>query len=194
MTTLIVGLGNPGAQYSKTRHNIGFIAIDAIANHFSFPDFTSKFQGLLSQANINGKKVLLLKPQTFMNLSGRSVLECANFYKILPEQIIVIHDELDLELGRIKIKTGGSHAGHNGLKSIDQAVTPNYHRLRFGISRPKFGSASDYVLGNFRSEEEQMVNSSIKSILNNLHILLDSDFQKFMNNCAIDLQSNSGDK
>jgi PTH1 family peptidyl-tRNA hydrolase len=183
---LIVGLGNPGKEYEKNRHNVGFMAIDAIAEKHSTSSFTSKFHGLYCSADIQNKKVFLLKPTTYMNLSGKSVQELAHFFKIHPAEIMVIHDELDLETGRIKIKQGGSHAGHNGLKSIDAHITPNYHRLRLGISRPERMSTSNYVLGNFSEDEQIQINRSIECILNNINALLTGDYSKFMNNCAIE--------
>ena len=129
---LIVGLGNPGAEYDKTRHNAGFMAADALHACYRFAPYKSKFDGLIAEGQINGEKVFLLKPQTYMNLSGNSVVKAANFYKILPQNIVVIHDDLDLPAGKIKAKTGGGAGGHNGLKSIDAAITPDYHRIRLG--------------------------------------------------------------
>lgn len=192
MTILIVGLGNPGSQYHKTRHNVGFMVLDAIAEHCSIAFSNNKFHGLFGQGICSGHKILLLKPQTFMNLSGKSVLECAHFYKILPDKIIVIHDDLDLELARVKVKQGGSHAGHNGLKSIDSMISPNYVRLRFGISRPQHGNISDYVLKDFLASEQPQVSNAIADIIKNIKFLLDGDFQNFMNNYAIDQKSKTG--
>ena len=133
---LCVGLGNPGQQYLMTRHNIGFMAIDAIGCSYDFPSFKKKFQGEYSEHKINDTAVGLLKPQTFMNLSGASVQSAMAFYKLKSEQVIVIHDDLDLVPGQIKVKLGGGAGGHNGLKSIDQSIGNNYWRLRLGIGHP----------------------------------------------------------
>lgn len=133
---LCVGLGNPGQQYLMTRHNIGFMAIDAIAHSYDFPNFKKKFQADYSERRLGEKSIGLLKPQTFMNLSGASVQAAMAFYKLKPEQILVIHDDLDLIPGQIKVKLGGGAGGHNGLKSIDQTIGNNYWRLRLGIGHP----------------------------------------------------------
>ena len=119
---LIVGLGNPGAEYAKTRHNVGFMVADAVHDKYGFAPYKVKFDGLISEGKIDGEKVYLLKPQTYMNLSGNSVVKAAAFYKILPQNIVVIHDDMDLKITQIKAKLGGGAGGHNGLKSIDAAV------------------------------------------------------------------------
>src|SRR5574344_122438 len=137
---LIVGLGNFGSEYVYTRHNVGFMTADSIAQEFSFGICKSKFDGLIAEGNVAGEKCMLLKPQTFMNLSGNSVVKAANFYKILPENIIVIHDDMDLELGKIKAKVGGGAGGHNGLKSIDANIGNGYNRIRIGVGQPMGGS------------------------------------------------------
>lgn len=152
---LIVGLGNPGNQYSLNRHNIGFMAIDVIADIQNFPSFKSKFSALVSESKFSNQKIILLKPQTYMNLSGRSVAEAAKFYKISPENIYVFHDDLDVQPGRIKVKLGGGSGGHNGLKSLDQYIGQNYWRIRLGIGHPGFKDAvHGYVLGNFHKDDE----------------------------------------
>ena len=133
---LVVGLGNPGAEYARNRHNIGFMAADEIVRRHGFSAWRNRFQGETAEGRIGSEKVLVLKPMTFMNESGRSVVQAALFYKILPEDIIVIHDELDLAGGRIRVKTGGGHAGHNGLRSIQAHIGPDFHRLRMGIGHP----------------------------------------------------------
>jgi PTH1 family peptidyl-tRNA hydrolase len=133
---LIAGLGNPGPQYAKNRHNVGFMAADAIARRHSFSGFSKKFRGEIAEGTLAGEKVLIIKPMTFMNLSGDSVGEAMRFYKLSPSDIIVIHDELDLAPGKLKLKTGGGHGGHNGLKSIDAHCGKDYKRLRIGIGHP----------------------------------------------------------
>ncbi|MBP9829223.1 MAG: aminoacyl-tRNA hydrolase [Proteobacteria bacterium] len=133
---LCVGLGNPGQQYLMTRHNIGFMVVDAVSLNYNFPIFRKKFQSEFSERKIRDVNIGLIKPQTFMNLSGVSVQSAMAFYKLKPEQIIVIHDDLDLIPGQIKVKFGGGSGGHNGLKSIDQAIGNGYWRLRLGIGHP----------------------------------------------------------
>ena len=160
---LVVGLGNPGEEYAKTRHNIGFMAADEIHSRYNFSPFKAKFEGLLAEGTIDGEKVLLLKPQTFMNLSGNSVGKVANFYKISPKNIIVIHDDKDLTLGKLKAKIGGSAGGHNGLKNISELLgNENYARLRFGIGNAfQKGGQIDYVLGEWTPEEKNQMEERI---------------------------------
>jgi PTH1 family peptidyl-tRNA hydrolase len=159
---LLVGLGNPGSEYAATRHNIGFIAIDALAGAASF---SSKFHGLSASHTIEGQKVILLKPQTFMNLSGKSVQAAMAFYKIPPENVIVLHDELDLPLGKIRIKQGGGANGHNGLKDIDQAVGNDYWRIRLGIGHPGMKEqVHSHVLSKFSAQEMVEVEKVLKAV------------------------------
>ena len=152
---LIVGLGNPGEKYLKTRHNAGFLLLDHLVDHFSLPDYQPKFKGAFTEGLIEGHKLYFLKPLTFMNSSGQSVAALAQFFKILPEEILVIHDELEVEFGKIRVKQGGSSGGHNGIKSIEQLLgSPNFWRLRIGISRPAHKEdVSNYVLDDFRKTE-----------------------------------------
>jgi PTH1 family peptidyl-tRNA hydrolase len=160
---LIVGLGNPGSEYERTRHNIGFMAVDRLAGEGAH--FSSKFQGLVAQADIAGEKCVLLKPHTFMNLSGKSVQAAAAFYKIPPEQIIVLHDELDLPLGKIRIKRGGGANGHNGIKDIDQMLGPDYWRIRLGIGHPgDKRQVHDHVLSRFDADEMPEVARVLKTL------------------------------
>src|SRR5271166_235185 len=129
---LVVGLGNPGSRYARNRHNIGFLAVDAIARRYGFPSFRDRFKGELAEGSIGGEKRLLLKPQTFMNASGESVAETARFFKISPSEIVVIHDEIDLRPGKLRVKCGGGTAGHNGLRSIDALLGSDFWRVRIG--------------------------------------------------------------
>lgn len=159
---LLVGLGNPGSEYALTRHNIGFMAVDALADA---ERFTSKFHGEIAARSIEGEKVLLLKPQTFMNLSGKSVQAAMAFYKIPLEKVIVFHDELDLPLGKIRIKLGGGANGHNGLKDIDQMVGANYWRIRLGIGHPGMKEqVHGHVLGRFGADEMAEVEKVLKAL------------------------------
>ena len=151
---LICFLGNPGKQYEKTRHNAGWMVLP----HLIFdttPGFQGKFNGSYAKASLENRQVILLKPGTLMNNSGKSVAACMNFFKFSPEEILVVHDDLELEFGEVRLKTGGGLGGHNGLKSIVQSIgSRDFHRLRFGISRPSRGSVSSYVLSRFSPEEE----------------------------------------
>ena len=133
---LLVGLGNPGREYARNRHNIGFMAVDEIAREYGFPIWKRKFQGQMAEGRIAGEKVILLKPETYMNLSGEAAGTAARFYKIPPERIWVFHDEMDLPPGRLRTKHGGGSGGHNGIKSLDQHLTPAYGRVRLGVGHP----------------------------------------------------------
>ena len=152
---LIVALGNPGEQYLKTRHNAGFLFMDYLVDHCHIDNYQSKFKGAFTKGEIENTPLFFLKPLTFMNLSGHAVQEAAHFFKIIPENILVIHDDLDLPFGAVKIKQGGSSGGHNGIKSIEQSLgSSNFWRLRIGIDRPPLKEqVSDYVLSNFSNKE-----------------------------------------
>lgn len=152
---LLVGLGNPGREYEATRHNIGMMWLDDLHTRHGATPWQKKFDGLFSSFSFAGTKVYLLKPQTYMNLSGKSVLPALTFFKLKPAQVMVVHDELDLPFGEMRQKTGGGDAGHNGLKSITQAIGPAYHRLRLGIGRPELkDQVSSYVLHPFSPAEQ----------------------------------------
>lgn len=178
---LVVGLGNPGAEYDKTRHNVGFMAIDAVHDCYRFGTYKSKFDGLIAEGKIDGEKVFLLKPQTFMNLSGNSVLKAASFYKILPQNVIVIHDDMDLPVGKIKAKIGGGAGGHNGLKSIDAAITPNYNRIRLGVGHPQgTGEAVvNHVLSRFSKADFALIEKNIELISTLLPVLVKGSIADF---------------
>ena len=171
---LVVGLGNPGSEYALTRHNVGFMAADEIFSRYRFSSFRDKFDGLIAEGNIEGEKVYLLKPQTFMNLSGNSVVKAARFYKILPENIIVIHDDMDLTIGKIKAKLGGGSGGHNGIKSIDSAITPNYNRIRIGVGHPiRSGEAVvNHVLSAFSKTDREVIDNAVKMVSETIGILI----------------------
>ena len=163
---LIVGLGNPGKEYDGTRHNIGFAAIDYIADKYNIELNRIKFKGVFGEGLINGKKVILLKPTTYMNLSGESIREVVNFYKISNEEIIVIYDDISLEVGRIRIREKGSHGGHNGIKSIIKEIgTQEFDRIKIGIGRPKDKmTVINYVLGKFDKEDEITIFNTLDKV------------------------------
>lgn len=176
---LIVGLGNPGERYSHTRHNIGFDVVDSLAKEISAGGFKEKFSGLIAEGNIGGEKVLLLKPQTYMNLSGNSIIQVLNFYKIDPkEDMVVIYDDMDLPLGKLRIKEKGSAGGHNGIKSIISHVGEEFLRVKCGIGKALTKEENiNFVLGKFTKDEQEVIdqliekaNSSVKDIANNTDI------------------------
>lgn len=182
---LIAGLGNPGADYDNTRHNVGFAIIDTIAEQFTFPNFNNKFSSLVSSKILGDNKITLIKPQTFMNLSGNALSKAIHFYKIDLDNLIVIHDDLDLVLTKVKMKIGGGSGGHNGIKSIDQHLGPDYYRLRIGIGKPYHQKdTSGFVLGKFTKEEEQIVQEMISKIIDNFELLLARDLPMLMNKMA----------
>ena len=161
---IVIGLGNPGKKYEKTRHNIGFIAIDSLRKKLNISDEREKFQALISEKNIDGEKVIFLKPQTFMNLSGNSVIEIVNFYKLdSKKDIIVIYDDMDLPFGDIRIREKGSSGGHNGIKSIISHIGEEFIRIKCGIGAKEKG-AIEYVLGEFNQTEQK----SLDEILDNI--------------------------
>lgn len=186
---LLAGLGNPGTQYADNRHNIGFMAIDAIAGRYRFPAFTNRHHAETSKGTVAGHDVLLVKPQTFMNRSGIAIGEAARFYKIPLSHVWVIHDELDLAPGRLRIKRGGGDGGHNGLKSIDQHLGKDYGRLRLGIGRPEHKTeVTSYVLGDFNKDETGWVDTLISSLAVELPNLLEGREDLVMNNVAKDIK------
>jgi PTH1 family peptidyl-tRNA hydrolase len=153
---IIAGLGNPGGKYAGNRHNIGFMAVDAIHRRHSFSPWSKKFRAEIAEGEIGGEKVLLIKPQTFMNLSGESVGEAMRFYKLQPADLVAIYDELDLAPGKARLKTGGGHGGHNGIRSLDAHCGREYRRLRLGIGHPGVKEmVQNHVLGDFAKAEEE---------------------------------------
>lgn len=175
---LFVGLGNPGEKYANNRHNAGFMVLDAIQNGFpEFSPFRSKFQGQLSEGRFENNKVLLLKPTTYMNNSGQSVVQAAKFYKIDPDKIIVFHDEIDIDPEAVRVKQGGSNAGHNGLKSIQSHLgTPDYWRVRIGIGRGHpDGQVSNFVLDNFSKAEQEWLYPLVGVLGDKVGIIIDEN-------------------
>ncbi|HCU06974.1 MAG TPA: aminoacyl-tRNA hydrolase [Holosporales bacterium] len=170
---LLVGLGNPGNQYLLNRHNFGFMMMDALRQHYNFPDYKEKFSGVISQGKIDDKVCILLKPTTYMNLSGHSVHAAMHFYKIAIENVYVFHDDLDIEPFKIKFKKGGGSGGHNGLKSIDQQCGKEYWRIRLGIGHPgdKY-LVSPYVLSNFSEDEMKEIPFVLNALVENVPNIL----------------------
>ena len=170
---LICGLGNPGLKYANTRHNIGFRLAEKIISNFDILKIKEDKSKKLYSGSINGFKIFVLKPLTFMNLSGKPILEIVNFYKIKKDKIFIIHDDLDLQLAKIKIKKGGGNGGHNGLNSIDEYIGENYNRIRIGIDHPGHKDlVSSYVLNNFLKEEEKILEEKLKKIIDNFNLIL----------------------
>ena len=188
---LLVGLGNPGSRYAMTRHNVGFMAVDAIAQRYRFAPFRAKFQGTFAEGLIGDARVLVLKPETYMNLSGDSVGAAARFYKIEPSEIAVIHDDIDLADGKMRVKRGGGAGGHNGLRSIDETLGPDYWRVRIGIGHPGMrGLVEAYVLQNFLAEERQWLDPLIAAIAEASPVLVGADPLAFMSKVAHILKPN----
>ncbi|KQM38189.1 aminoacyl-tRNA hydrolase [Sphingomonas sp. Leaf10] len=182
---LWTGLGNPGPQYAMHRHNIGFMAVDAIAEVHGFAAPKRAFQGWIQEGRIGTQKILLLKPGTYMNESGRSVGEAMRFYKLTPADVTVLHDELDLAPFKLKMKTGGGHAGHNGLRSTDAHIGPDFRRIRLGIGHPGHKDrVSPYVLGNFAKAELDDLTDLLGAVAAEAPWLAAGDDVRFMNEVA----------
>lgn len=187
---LVVGLGNPGNEYINTRHNIGFILIDLLSEFYLFPNFLSKFSGLVSTKIIDDYKVILFKPQNFMNLSGDAVMKIKNYYKIPLEDIFIIHDDLDLVFAKTKVKFSGGSGGHNGIKSIDQMLGNDYYRLKIGIDRPnnKIIDVSNFVLSKFLNEELRIIDLLGLDICKNFLLLIEKKISVLQNILSLEYQ------
>ena len=182
-TILFVGLGNPGEKHKNNRHNVGFMALDCLSAFHKFGRSRTKFLGRTAMGSLDERKLISFKPQTFMNESGRAVREASNFYKIGPERIIVFHDELDLPFGQVRVKKGGGHAGHNGLKSIDENIGTDYFRIRIGISHPgEKEKVTGHVLGDLSKEDAETLQKILTSIAENISALIEGDEKKFQKN------------
>lgn len=181
---LIVGLGNPGNKYEKTRHNIGFEVVDRFAQEIGISSLKDKFQGLLGETTYKGEKIYILKPQTYMNLSGNSLSAVAKFYKIENKDIVVVYDDMDLPLGKLRYKENGSSGGHNGIKSIISHIGENFKRIKCGIGKPPAKDVNiDFVLGKFTKEEQINVDDMIKKSNSCLKDIIDElDSQLIMQN------------
>lgn len=189
---LLVGLGNPGAQYSGNRHNIGFHTVDEIHTRHGFTPWRDRFQGSVATGTIDGEKVTLLKPQTFMNLSGQSVGEAVRYFKIPVDDIIVFYDELDLVPGKIRVKTGGGSGGHNGIRSMDAHVGKDYQRVRIGIGHPGHKDlVSRYVLSDFAKADSEWLEPLLSDMAKAVPTLLNEGAASFMNKFAL-LQNRAG--
>jgi PTH1 family peptidyl-tRNA hydrolase len=185
---LVVGLGNPGDKYKNNRHNIGFMAMDVIAADYGFSPFRSKFQGQISEGRIGDRKIVLLKPETFMNNSGQSVAAAAKFFKMEPENIIIFHDELDLLPGKARVRLGGGNAGHNGLKSIQAHLgSPSTWRVRIGIGHPgDKNRVSGYVLSDFAKIDQDWVERLLPALSKNIDLLLQGKDSDYMSKVVMD--------
>ncbi len=179
---LIAGLGNPGSRYASNRHNIGFMALDEIARRHGFSAWRRRFQGEASDGRLGEERALLLKPMTYMNESGRSVGEAMRFLNLEPSDVIVLHDELDLAAGKVRAKTGGGSAGHNGLKSITAHIGPDYHRLRLGVGRPALREQGQaYVLSDFHKADREWLDPMLDAIADHAPLLAKRDFARLQN-------------
>ena len=177
---LLVGLGNPNANNSNNRHNVGFLVIDAINVKFKLSKQKPKFKGLLTTGKINDQKVFAIKPLTFMNNSGICIKELIEYFKIDVKDVFVFHDDMDINIGKVKVKLGGSSAGHNGIDSLDKNIGKSYSRIRIGIGRPKKNSTdTDHVLDNFSGDEKRNVEKVTKNITESLSILINKDLDLF---------------
>jgi PTH1 family peptidyl-tRNA hydrolase len=191
---LLVGLGNPGPGYARQRHNIGFMAVDAIAARHGFKPWRAqaRFDGEIAEGEVGGERVLALKPMTYMNLSGNSVAAAARFHKVPLERIVVIHDEIELAPGKIRVKRGGGNAGHNGLKSLDAAIGPDYWRVRLGVGRPDRAiseldpeAVSNWVLRDFPKADRPWVEKLVEAVAEHFPLLAAGDDTKFMNRVTL---------
>ena len=183
---IFAGLGNPGSQYQNNRHNAGFMAADAIARRHSFSPWSKKFQGLLAEGTIEGEKILLLKPQTWMNLSGQSVGEAMRFYKLSPADLVVLYDEIDLAPAKVRVKTGGGAGGHNGIRSLDQHIGKDYRRVRIGVGHPGVKElVHGHVLSDFAKADRDWLEPLMEAIADNAGMLAKGDDNGFMNKLAL---------
>jgi PTH1 family peptidyl-tRNA hydrolase len=183
---LIAGLGNPGAEYARNRHNAGFMAADVIADNYRFAPWRSRFQGMIAEGALAGHKTLLLKPMTYMNESGTSVGAAMRFFKLPLSALVVVHDEIDLAAGKLKVKTGGGDAGNNGLRSITSVLGPDYRRVRIGVGHPgNKARVHGHVLSNFSKADEEWLVAMLGAISQAAPYLADGDDPGFMNKVAV---------
>ncbi len=186
---LFAGLGNPGAKYANNRHNVGFMAADAIARRHSFSPWSRKFQAEISEGRLGGEKVLLVKPQTFMNLSGQAVGEALRFYKLDPSAVTVFYDEIDLAAGKVRVKMGGGSGGHNGIRSLDQHIGNNYRRVRIGVGHPGVKEmVHGHVLGDFAKADREWLDVLLDAVADCAGMLAKGDDSGFMNRVTLTLR------
>ena len=187
---LIVGLGNPGARYAGNRHNIGFMAIEATAHRHGLPPWRRRFQGVATEGPLGNDRAILLMPGTFMNESGRAVVEAAQFYKLGADDIVVLHDEIDLPAAKLRVKTGGGYAGHNGLRSITAHIGNDYRRVRIGVGRPADkDEVHNHVLSDFAKAERDWVAALCDIIADNAGMLVKGDDPGFQNKVHLAMQA-----
>ena len=187
---LLVGLGNPGSEHVGNRHNIGFMVVQEIARRHGFPPWRRRFQGVATEGTIGSERVLLLLPGTYMNESGRAVGEAAHFYKLPLSDIVVVHDEVDLPPGKVRVKAGGGNAGHNGLRSITAHVGNDYRRVRIGVGHPGVKElVHGYVLGDFAKAERPWVEALVEAIADNAGLLARGDDATFQNKVHLAMQA-----
>jgi PTH1 family peptidyl-tRNA hydrolase len=192
---LIAGLGNPGSQYARNRHNAGFIVVDMLHAEYGFGPWKAKFEGLLSEGSLGGRKTYLLKPQTYMNLSGDSVGPALRFFKLPLDSLVVVHDEIDLAAGKLKVKTGGGDAGQNGLRSITATLGPDYRRVRLGIGHPgEKHRVSGHVLQNFSKDDIDWLKPLVEAMVEAAPLLAKDDDAGFMSKVALLLKPPKNDK
>ncbi|CCV08824.1 Peptidyl-tRNA hydrolase [Mesorhizobium metallidurans STM 2683] len=192
---LFAGLGNPGAKYANNRHNVGFMAADAIARRHSFSPWSKKFQGLIAEGMLGGEKIILIKPQTFMNLSGQAIGEALRFYKLAPSALTVFYDEIDLAERKLRVKTGGGAGGHNGIRSIDEHVGNAYRRVRIGIGHPGVKDlVHNHVLGDFAKADREWLDPLLDAIAANAEMIVRGDEPGFMNKVSVAVQGKAGEK
>ncbi|WP_306117660.1 MULTISPECIES: aminoacyl-tRNA hydrolase [unclassified Roseitalea] len=191
---IIAGLGNPGARYAGNRHNIGFMAADAIARrHSSFGPWQAKWNAQIAEGRLGGDKVVLVKPQTFMNRSGQAVGEAMRFYKLGPQDLTVLYDELDLAPGKVRVKRGGGAGGHNGIKSLDAHCGKDYRRVRLGIGHPgDKARVQAHVLGDFAKADAQWLDPLLEAIADHARLLVEGDESTFMNRIALAVGDKAG--
>lgn len=187
---VIIGLGNPGGQYAGHRHNVGFMALDRIAASAGIGPFRSRFQAMTAEGRLGSDKVLLLKPQTYMNESGRAVRQAMNFYKFGPEDMVVLYDELDLAPGKLRVRQGGGAAGHNGIRSLTRDCGADFWRVRIGIGHPgRPERVHGHVLSDFAKADRRWLDPMLDAIGDNGELLAKADFSNFMNRVAMAVQA-----
>jgi len=186
---VFAGLGNPGAKYANNRHNVGFMAADAIARRHSFSPWSRKFQAEIAEGRIGGEKILLIKPQTFMNLSGQAVGEALRFYKLEPSAVTVFYDEIELPAGKVRVKTGGGSAGHNGIRSLDQHIGKDYRRVRIGVGHPGVKEmVHGHVLGDFSKSDQEWLDVLLQAMADSAEQIARGDDNSFMNRVTLALR------